>query len=121
MREFRPGDSLSTVHWKSSAKTGTLRVREFSRGGTHSFTLFLNILDVLTNRPVEGDILEQRISETASLVYHLIRRGDEVRLKTHEYESSLGNSESHLHSLLTYLAVFGLEIADTPTATPAHV
>ena len=49
LREFRPGDSLSTVHWKSSAKTGTLRVREFSRGGAHSFTLFLNILDVQTN------------------------------------------------------------------------
>jgi len=121
LREFRPGDSMSTVHWKSSAKTGTLRVREFSRGGTHSFTLFLNIQDGQTNIPVEGDILEQRISETASLAYYLIRRGDEVRLKTHEYESSPGNSESHLQALLTYLALFGLKIQDAPSATQAHV
>lgn len=121
LREFRPGDSMSTVHWKSSAKTGSLRVREFSRGGTHSFTLFLNIEESQTNRPVTGDILEQRISETASLAYHLIRRGDEVRLKIHEYESSMGNSESHLHSLLTYLALFGLKNAVTQEATAAHV
>ncbi len=121
LREYRPGDSMSTVHWKSSAKTGTLRVREFSRGGTHSFTLFLNIQDAQTNLPIEGDLLEERISETASLAYHLIRRGDEVRLKTHEYESPVDNSEAHLQSLLTYLAMFGLKSHNTPKNEPAHV
>ena len=45
LREYQPGDPMASVHWKSSAKTGTLRVKEFSKGGMHNFTLFLNIVD----------------------------------------------------------------------------
>lgn len=109
LREFRPGDTLSAVHWKSSAKTGNLRVKEFAHGGFHSFTLFLNIIDPETQRMVASSVLEQRVSETASLAYHLMRRGDEVRLKTHDYESASGNSEAHLESILTYLALVGFD------------
>ncbi|CAI2718522.1 DUF58 domain-containing protein [Nitrospina watsonii] len=105
LREFRPGDTLSAVHWKSSAKTGNLRVKEFAHGGFHSFTLFLNVINPETQRMVASDILERRISETASLAYHLMRRGDEVRLKTHDHESPSANSEAHLESILTYLAL----------------
>ena len=72
------------VHWKSTAKTGDLRVKEFAQGGFHSFTLFLNILDPETNVRVDFETLENRVIETASLAYHLIRRGDEVSLKTNE-------------------------------------
>lgn len=112
LREFRPGDTLSAVHWKSSAKTGNLRVKEFAHGGFHSFTLFLNVLDPQTQKMVAPDILEQRVSETASLAYHLMRRGDEVRLKTHDFESPAGNSETHLESILTYLALVGTGSTD---------
>lgn len=31
VRDFRPGDSLSRVHWRSSARRGALVVREFER------------------------------------------------------------------------------------------
>lgn len=117
LREFRPGDALSAVHWKSSAKTGSLRVKEFTHGGLHSFTLFLNVLDPETQNLVEPEILEQHVSETASLAYHLMRRGDEVRLKTHDFESPAGNSESHLESILTYLALVGTAGMEQPSQT----
>jgi uncharacterized protein (DUF58 family) len=107
IREYQPGDPMATVHWKSSAKTGTLRVKEFSKGGLHSYTLFLNIIDPQTNVMVGPEILENRVTETASLAYHLIRRGDEVSLKTPEMQTPSGNTEPHLEHILKYLARVG--------------
>ncbi len=107
IREYQPGDPMASVHWKSSAKTGTLRVKEFSRGGMHNYTLFLNIVDPQTNVSVGPETLENRVTETASLAYHLIRRGDEVSLKTPEMQIPSGNSEAHLEHILKYLARVG--------------
>jgi uncharacterized protein (DUF58 family) len=109
IREYQPGDPMSAIHWKSSAKTGNLRVKEFSKGGLHSYTLFLNIIDPETNIMVGPEMLENRVTETASLAYHLIRRGDEVSLKTPEMQIPSGNTESHLEHMLKYLARVGYE------------
>lgn len=109
IREYQPGDPMAAVHWKSSAKTGTLRVKEFSKGGLHNYTLFLNIIDPQTNVRVGREALENRVTETASLAYHLIRRGDEVSLKTSEMQTPAGNSEAHLEHILKYLAKVGYE------------
>ena len=109
VREYQPGDPMAAVHWKSSAKTGTLRVKEFSKGGLHNYTLFLNIVDPQTNVMVGPETLENRVTETASLAYHLIRRGDEVSLKTPEMQITSGNTEPHLEHILKYLARVGYE------------
>ena len=107
IREYQPGDPMASVHWKSSARTGALRVKEFSRGGMHTYTLFLNTVDPQTNASVSPETLDNRVTETASLAYHLIRRGDEVSLKTAEMQTSSGNSEAHLEHILKYLAHVG--------------
>ncbi|MFQ5673260.1 MAG: DUF58 domain-containing protein [Nitrospinales bacterium] len=109
LREFRPGDPISSIHWKSTAKTGSPRVKEFIAGGCSGFTVFLHTQDPQTNRKIEPEVLEKRVTEAASLVYHLIRRGNEVSLKTTDYQSSFGNSPAHLEQLMTYLAFVGLE------------
>ena len=109
IREYQPGDPMASVHWKSSAKTGTLRVKEFAKGGLHSYTLFLNTIDPKTNIRVGPETLENRVTETASLAYHLIRRGDEVSLKTPEMQTPFDNTESHLEHILKYLAWVGYE------------
>jgi uncharacterized protein (DUF58 family) len=109
IREHQPGDPMAAVHWKSSAKTGTLRVKEFSKGGLHNYTLFLNIIDPQTNVMVGPEALENRVTETASLAYHLIRRGDEVSLKTPEMQTPPGNTEAHLEHILKYLAKIGYD------------
>ena len=109
IREYQPGDPMASVHWKSSAKTGSLRVKEFSKGGLHSYTLFLNVTDPRTNIRVNSETLESRVTETASLAYHLIRRGDEVCLKTPEIQTLSSNTEGHLEHILKYLARVGYE------------
>ena len=104
VREFQPGDPMSSVHWKSSAKTGILRVKEFQSHNLQSYTVFLNLMDPATNQPIQEDVLEERISEAASLIYHLIERGNEVSLKTQESQSPFGSSEAHLLDLMRLLA-----------------
>jgi len=107
VREFRPGDSISSVHWKSSAKTGNLRVKEFQSTNEQSYTVFLNVKE--RNKTVKEEILEEKVSKTASLIYHLIERGNEVSLKTEEMQTEFGKSESHLKDLMYMLAFIGLE------------
>jgi len=113
LREYNEGDPVNAVHWKSSAKTGNLRVKEFLAGGEQSFTLFLNLHDPQTNRQVADSILEKRVSEAASLAYNLIRRGDEVSLKTEDHiQIPFGNTEPHLERIMRFLALAGLKEAD---------
>ncbi|MDH5762877.1 MAG: hypothetical protein OEZ51_07845, partial [Nitrospinota bacterium] len=66
-----------------------------------------NIIDPQTNVQVEPESLENRVTETASLAYHLIRRGDEVNLKTPEIKTPSGNTETHLENILKILARIG--------------
>jgi len=109
IREFQPGDSLSSVHWKSSAKTGNLRVKEFHSHNLQSYTVFLTLTDPASNRPVTGEVLEERVSEAASLIYHLIQKGHEVSLKTEENQTPFDSSEAHLLDLMRQLAFIGIE------------
>ncbi len=118
IREYNEGDPVNAVHWKSSAKTGNLRVKEFLASPDQSFTLFLNLHDSQTNRQVSAPVLEERVSEAASLAYHLIQRGNEVSLKTEEnFHILFGSSESHLERIMQFLAHIGLstETTDEPS------
>ncbi|MBT3923334.1 MAG: DUF58 domain-containing protein [Nitrospina sp.] len=103
IREFQAGDSLSSVHWKSSAKTGRLRVKEFQ--SQNSYTVFLTLTDPATNQPVHAEVLEERVSEAASLIYHLVNRGHEVSLKTEDSQTAFGSSQAHLIDLMHKLAI----------------
>jgi uncharacterized protein (DUF58 family) len=110
LREYSEGDPVNAVHWKSSAKTGHLRVKDFRASGHQNFTLFLNLNDAQTNRQVQDPVLEERVSEAASLAYNLIRRGNEVSLKTGDhFQTPFGMSEPHLERIMRFLALVGLK------------
>ncbi len=109
IREFRPGDTLSSVHWKSSAKTGKRRVKEFHNPNLQSYTIFLILTDPVTKQIIQGELLEERVSEAASMIYHLIQRGHEVSLKTETSQTPFGSSQAHLLDLMNLLAFIGFK------------
>jgi uncharacterized protein (DUF58 family) len=67
LREYRPGDSLRHLHWKSWAKTGKPIVKEFQ---DEFFVRHAMILDTFTDKG-ETDLFEEAVSVAASLACSL--------------------------------------------------
>ena len=49
VREYRPGDKLRSVHWKQTARTGTMTVKEMSLPLKSSAAIVINCADNLSN------------------------------------------------------------------------
>jgi len=64
LREYRPGDSLRRVHWKSFARTGEPVVKEYE---TEFFERHALVLD--TAAPAENEAFEEAVSIAASFIY----------------------------------------------------
>ncbi|WP_433468603.1 DUF58 domain-containing protein [Spirillospora sp. CA-128828] len=81
-RDYRHGDDLRRVHWRSTARRGELMVRREEQHFQSSGTLFLD-----TRRSAHwGDgpagSFEQAVSATASIGVHLVRTGMSLRYVT---------------------------------------
>jgi uncharacterized protein (DUF58 family) len=107
LRGYRAGDDPRLIHWRSSAKTQTLMVRELEAETTEDTRLVL--LGTGARAP---EALEAALSEAASLAVHLIRAGAGVELVGPGFYVRLGRGTSHLRRLLTALALYD------PRATP---
>jgi uncharacterized protein (DUF58 family) len=64
LREYRPGDSLRRVHWKSFARTGDPVVKEYE---TEFFERHALVLD--TGSGGESEAFEETVSIAASFIY----------------------------------------------------
>jgi uncharacterized protein (DUF58 family) len=101
LRGYRSGDDPRLIHWRSSAKTQTLTVRELEAETTEDTRLIL-----LGTGARRGDALEAALSEAASLAAHLIRAGAGVELVGPGFFVRLGRGRPHLRRLLTALALY---------------
>ncbi len=82
VREYRRGDELRRVHWRSSARVGELMVRREEQPWQSRATLFVdNRLAAHRGQGVSSS-LETAVSVAASVALHLGRRGFTVRLVT---------------------------------------
>jgi uncharacterized protein (DUF58 family) len=82
VREYRRGDDLRRVHWRSSAKVGELMVRREEQPWQSRATLFLD--NRVRSHRGQGiaSSLEAAVSAAASIAVHLSHRGFTVRLVT---------------------------------------
>ncbi|GAB3768297.1 uncharacterized protein (DUF58 family) [Nocardioides ginsengisegetis] len=82
VREYRRGDDLRRVHWRSSARVGELMVRREEQPWQSRATLFLD--NRLRSHRGQGiaSSLEAAVSAAASIAVHLSHRGFTVRLVT---------------------------------------
>lgn len=74
LRDLRPGDDVRTVHWRSSARRGSLLVKEFERTAPKDALVLLHL------PPDEAVDLEPAVTVAASLVAHLVHQGERVAL-----------------------------------------
>jgi uncharacterized protein (DUF58 family) len=105
LREYRDGDDRRAIHWRSSARTGRLLVREYEEEAQQRATLILdNSLPEKHGRIAE-DALEQAISLTASLAVSYLRKNYAVRLITRTTLVPFAVGERHATRILRALAL----------------
>ncbi|MBX3094837.1 MAG: DUF58 domain-containing protein [Cryobacterium sp.] len=75
IREYAPGDSRRHIHWKSTAKTGTLMVRQYEETRRASIAV---VLDLNTEEYASEEEFEMMVSAAASLAVQGVRDGRDV-------------------------------------------
>jgi uncharacterized protein (DUF58 family) len=86
-REYRHGDDLRRVHWRSTARHGELMVRREEQHLQSSGTLFLDTRRSAHWGDGPGGTFEQAVSAAASVGVHLARTGMNLRYVTDEGEA----------------------------------
>jgi uncharacterized protein (DUF58 family) len=97
IREYTPGDPGRYVDWKATAKTGDLKVREFTREDERRLRL---VFDNPGPGQVSTPAYERAVSLAASLACHFSSENIELTFAGTGYEG--GN---HLEDFLRYLAM----------------
>ena len=82
VREYRLGDDLRRVHWRSTARTGELMVRREEQPWQSRATVLLDTRVVAHEGSGPGSSLEWAVTAAASIAVHLARAGFAVRLLT---------------------------------------
>ncbi len=100
IREYRYGDSWRSIHWKATARTGQLMVKECYEGTTEQVTVVLDSM-----RYPSSELFEKAISFTASLTSELIGRNYSVRFVTCHKSIPYGSGTEHLYKILDHLAM----------------
>lgn len=97
IREYEPEDSARHVDWKSSAKSGSLKVREFTREDERKLRL---IFDNATPGTVSSDAYERAVALAASLAWHFAGEHTELSFAGNGYDG-----DPDIYRFLEYLAL----------------
>lgn len=75
LRNYRPGDSRSHIHWRTSARRGELMVRQFERQQNQDLLLVLNLWQPRKPSREQRENVELAVSFAATIVSDQCRRG----------------------------------------------
>ncbi len=100
LRDFRPGDSLRRVHWKSSLRRGLLVVREVEDECERKVEVRIQTAGA---RP--GEPFEALVRRAASRVVAHLDAGFQVSLRTDAESHESGSGSRHRRNLLSFLAL----------------
>ncbi len=115
-RDYREGDPLRRIHWRSWARCGKPVVKEYCEEYFARVALILDTYLPLRPRPAEREAFEAGISVLASIADHMSRSEEIVDIFAagpQLYELSAGRSLGSLASVLDVLACL------TPCHEPA--
>src|SRR5258706_1222580 len=99
IREYVPTDSASNVHWKASARAGSLMVREFAREDD------FRVLRVLDPHPgelpensntVSSERFERAVTTCAGIAWHFYQRNAFLQFRSPGIETRLDPAEEKI-------------------------
>ncbi len=122
VREYRRGDDLRRVHWRSSARVGELMVRREEQPWQSRATVFLDNRAQAHRGQGLASSFEGAVSTAASVALYLSQRGFMVRLvtATGEQEATawhMRDANSNARPLMESLAVVGTVSRDSIDCT----
>jgi uncharacterized protein (DUF58 family) len=97
IREYEPEDSARHVDWKSTAKSGSLKVREFTREDERKMRL---IFDNATPGSVSPEVYERAVAMAASLAWHFAGEHTDISFAGNGY-----SGDPDIYNFLEYLAL----------------
>ena len=115
LREYRRGDPLRHIHWRSWAKTGKPIVKEFE---DEFFVRHALLLDTFDQEP-HGEVLEEAVSVAASFACAVLTQEsllDLLFVGNQSYCFTAGRGLAHTDQMLEILASVQ-NCADTPFET----
>lgn len=105
IRPYEPGDEVRTIHWRSSAKTGRLMVRELEKEEIRSTIIVLNC-EESSNRDL-GEVFERGVRIAASIAVSSLRKEMEVKMVLYGEQREIvssGRGRVQYHRLLSALS-----------------
>ncbi len=82
IREYQPGDSYKSIHWRSSARHRTLQVKEFELDRTADLWIYLDLDRHWHRGDGESATIERAVTVVASVVQKALREHRNVGLIT---------------------------------------
>lgn len=120
LRDYVPTDSARHVHWKASARLGSLMVREFTREDDCRVLL---VLDPHTSIPAAAGSIQHAAAERferavalcAGIAWHFFERNALLQFRTSGLETPLLPADENIFAILRHLA-----LAQALPADPQH-
>ncbi len=111
LRGYLPSDSARHVHWKASARLGSLMVREFTREEDCRVLLVLDP-HISTHRATQGatppasapERFERAVTLCAAIAWHFFERNAQLQFRTAGLETPLASAEENIFAILRHLA-----------------
>jgi len=105
LRDYQPRDSSRHVHWKASARLGSLMVREFTREDDCRVVL---VLDPHTSAGLTAKEADERferaVTMCAALAWHFYERNSVLQFRTSGFETPLVEANEIIFDILRHLA-----------------
>jgi uncharacterized protein (DUF58 family) len=75
LRDWRAGDSRRWIHWRTSARRGTMVVRQFEQRRTQDLALLVDLWQPEEPGPSDLDAVEKAVSFVATVIAQTCRQG----------------------------------------------
>ncbi len=112
LRSYVPNDSARHVHWKASARSGSLMVREFTREDDCRVLLVLDphISESGTAANAApwaagSERFERAVTLCASIAWHFFERNAQLQFRSSALETPLATAEENIFAILRHLAL----------------
>jgi len=109
LRGYVPTDSARHVHWKASARLGSLMVREFTREEDARVLLVLDphmaAADPSAKSNGGAERFDRAVTLCASLAWHFLERNALLQFRSAEMDTPLAPAEENIYGILRYLAL----------------